>query len=101
MEINFKKVDMTDVDFNHVDFRWASIGGALVSILSDVDLKNAIGVEGFYDHKGRKMDWKQVRTRLALKKVREKLPYRFKTSLTDEGMVFYAVGVKHEQEKTK
>lgn len=101
MKKEFLKVEMMLPDYSHPDFQWGSLPGALVSLLQNARPKSCVKVSGFYDHKGDMKNWKVVRSVLSSQKVQDKLQYRFKTSLTDEGMTFYAVGVKHEWEKTK
>lgn len=92
MRKGFLKVDITMPEYAHPDFRYGSLGGAIVSVLQNVKAQSCTKVYGFYNHKGEKRNWGEVRTLLSSERVQKKLPYRFRTELTVDGMYFYAIG---------
>lgn len=88
----FKTVHTHYPEYSHSEFRCGSLGGALVALLKDVRPNSKTKVKAFVDHKGVKKQWVNVRTTLSTKKVRSHLLYSFKTELTDDGIIFYAMG---------
>lgn len=75
--------------FTHPDYRYGSLPGALVSLLNSVTNRSHTKVSRFIDHKGEVISWTTVRTALSSPKVQSSLNAKIKTTLTDEGMIFY------------
>lgn len=88
-------------EFSHPDFKWGSLGGALVMLLKDIRPNTKTKVEAFVDHKGTKKQWNTVRTVLSSPKVRDILHYHFKTEVSSEGITFYPLKKREEIKATK